>query len=168
MNVQNSSPDDLDEIFRLYAVATAYQKSKNQVLWPMFNKNDVLEEIKEKRQWKLVDEGIIIGIWATTFNDAQIWEERNIDPSVYIHRIAVNPTYRGGNIVQKIITWAKPYALTNRKQFIRLDTVGDNKGLIKYYEKCGFTFLGLHTLKNTEGLYGHYKDGPVSLFEIEV
>ena len=49
-----------------------------------------------------------------------------------------------------------------------MDTVGENKGLIKYYQKCGFNFLGLKYLDNTVGLPEHYKEAPVSLFEIEL
>ncbi|MFP3835995.1 GNAT family N-acetyltransferase, partial [Chryseobacterium sp. SIMBA_028] len=85
--------------------------------------------------------------------------------AVYIHRIATNPDFRGQNLVQKIVEWGKQYALTNGKKFIRLDTVGDNPGLISYYTKCGFDFLGLSKLKDTAGLPAHYNNATVSLFE---
>jgi len=70
--------------------------------------------------------------------------------------------------VSKIVEWAKNYAIENQKQFIRMDTVGDNSGLINYYTRCGFEFLGLLKLRNTEGLPAHYHNATVSLFEIEV
>ena len=63
---------------------------------------------------------------------------------------------------------AKIYAIENQKQFIRMDTVGDNSGLINYYTKCGFEFLGLLKLKNTEGLPAHYDNATVSLFQIDL
>ena len=75
---------------------------------------------------------------------------------------------RDRNLVGKIVEWAKNYAKENQKQFIRMDTVGDNSGLINYYTKCGFEFLGLQKLKNTEGLPAHYNNATVSLFEIEI
>jgi hypothetical protein len=60
----------------------------------------------------------------------------------------------------------KTYAYENQKQFVRMDTVGDNPRLINYYTKCGFDFLGLLKLKNTTGLPAHYDNATVSLFQM--
>lgn len=164
--IQNSNINDIDEIFRLYKIATDFQKTKFAVPWPEFDRKLIEAEISENRQWKIVADGKITCVWVTTFNDPQIWEERNEDPSVYIHRIATNPDFRGQNLVGLIVEWVKTYAKENQKQFIRMDIVGDNPGLINYYTKCGFDFLGLLKLKNTEGLPAHYDNATVCLFQM--
>ena len=167
VQIQNSNISDIDEIFRLYKIATDFQKTKkHSVNWPEFEKSLVETEIIEKRQWKIVINNKIACVWATTFNDPEIWEERNIDPSVYIHRIATNPDFRGQNLVEQIVTWVKVFAKENNKRFVRMDTVGNNQGLINHYTKCGFDFLGLLKLKNTVGLPAHYHNATVSLFQI--
>ena len=166
--IKNSSMNDIDEIFRLYKIATDFQKTKFTVSWPEFERKLIETEITENRQWKIVASDKIICVWATTFNDPQIWEERNNDPSVYIHRIATNPDFRGQNLVREIVKWATIYARENQKQFVRMDTVGNNPGLINYYTKCGFDFLGLLKLKNTKGLPAHYDNATVSLFQISI
>jgi RimJ/RimL family protein N-acetyltransferase len=166
LQINNSSIHDIDEIFRLYKIATDFQKTRFSVHWPEFDRKLVETEILENRQWKIVIDSKIACIWATTFNDPQIWEERNEDPSVYIHRIATNPDFRGQNLVGQIVEWVKIYAKENQKEFVRMDTVGDNIGLVRYYEKCGFDFLGLLKLKNTEGLPAHYDNATVSLFQL--
>lgn len=168
MTIENSTKNDIDEIFRLYKIATDFQKTKFTVHWPEFDKGLIKIEIAEDRQWKVIIDDKIACVWATTFTDPQIWEERNNDPAIYIHRIATNPDFRGQNFVKYIVDWAKQYALANEKKFIRLDTVGDNPGLIAYYTKCSFDFLGLSKLKDTEGLPAHYDNATVSLFQIEV
>jgi hypothetical protein len=168
MNVENSTNKDIDEIFRLYKAATDFQKKKFIVHWPEFDRGLIETEIAEGRQWKVVINDSIACIWATTFSDPQIWEERNNDAAIYIHRIATNPDFRGNNFVELIVGWVKQYASVNEKKFVRLDTVGDNSGLIAYYTKCGFDFLGLLKLKNTEGLPAHYDNATVSLFQIEL
>lgn len=168
MMINNSTKADIDEIFRLYKIATDFQKTRFTVHWPEFELALVENEINEKRQWKLEIDGRIACVWATTFDDPQIWEERNADPSVYIHRIATNPDFRGQNIVAEIVNWAKDYAAENDKKFIRMDTVGDNTKLIAYYGKCGFEYLGPLKLRNTEGLPAHYDNATVSLFEIKL
>ncbi len=166
--IQNSNLNDIEEIFRLYKIATDFQKTRFTSYWPEFDRKLIETEIIENRQWKIIVEGRIACVWATTFNDPQIWEERNEDPSVYIHRIATNPDFRGQNLVVQIVEWVKIYAKENQKQFVRMDTVGENAGLISYYTKCGFDFLGLLKLKNTEELPAHYNNATISLFQIKI
>jgi ribosomal protein S18 acetylase RimI-like enzyme len=125
-------------------------------------------EISEGRQWKMVENGKIACVWATTFDDPQIWEERNADPAIYIHRIATDPDFRGQNLVAGIVRWAKEYARQQGKQYIRLDTVGNKLKLIEHYQKCGFNFLGFLKLKDTKGLPAHYDNAEAALFEIKL
>lgn len=168
MIIQNSSINDTNEILRLYTFARDFQKVKGAVLWPEFEKKLIETEILENRQWKIVIDNQVACVWATTFTDPQIWEELNIDPSIYIHRIATNPIFRNQKLVSEIVKWARNFAAQNNKTFIRMDTVGENKGLIDYYQKCGFDFLGLVKLKNTDTLPGHYNKATVSLFQINI
>ena len=135
MIIANSTLADVPKIFELYRIATSYMKSKNQVYWPEFPKELVLNEIEENRQWKLLIEEQIACIWATTLNDELIWGDKNNPPSLYIHRIATNPEFRGQNLVKKLIDWANEFGKNRNLKFIRMDTVGLNKGLISHYEK---------------------------------
>jgi ribosomal protein S18 acetylase RimI-like enzyme len=125
-------------------------------------------EIAENRQFKLLINNEIACIWAIAFSDKQIWEERNKDTAVYIHRIATDPKFRGNNFVADIVTWAKEYVKQKKIQFIRLDTLGNNIKLIAHYKNAGFDFLGLFNLKNTDRLPDHYQLAPVCLFEINL
>jgi RimJ/RimL family protein N-acetyltransferase len=167
-SIVNSTLNDIEAIFRLYDIAVELQKKVGTVHWPEFERAFIETEIKEHRQWKLIIDGEIACVWATTFTDPQIWEERNADPSVYIHRIATIPAFRGKDLVAQIVGWAKGYAKENGRKYIRLDTVGNNEKLIHHYRKCGFNYLGMVTLKTTEGLPHHYTLGGVCLFEITV
>jgi Acetyltransferases len=169
MEIKNCTLKDIDVIFRLYKHATDHQKKiKNVVVWPEFSREMVQQEIKEQGQWQLTIDGVIACVWATTFTDAQIWEAKDKDPSVYIHRIATNPKFRGYGFVKLIVKWAKNHAKQHGKSYVRLDTLGNNTKLIAYYKAAGFNFLGLHNLKNTSNLPAHYGTAPVSLFEIKV
>ena len=167
--ILNSTATDITEIFRLYGLATEYQKTVfPDNTWPIFERSLVETEIAEGRQWKLIIDDQIACVWATTFSDPQIWEARNADPTVYIHRIAVNPIFRGQNLVKQIVDWAKKYAKEHQKDFVRLDTCGHNTKLIAHYQKCGFEFLGIHKLQNADSLPTHYIDADVCFFEIKL
>ena len=169
MTIKNVSIVDIDEVFRLYKIASEYQREKKKVIvWPNFDRNMVETEITEKRQFKMLIENEVVCIWAITFNDEQIWEEKNKDSAIYIHRIATSPNFRGKKMVAKIVDWAKQFADEKEIQFIRLDTLGNNTRLIEHYKEAGFDFLGMHTLKNTSNLPEHYQEAPVCLFEIDL
>jgi len=168
MIIRNSKLTDAPKIFDLYRMATDYMKSKNQVYWPEFSKELIITEIKENRQWKLLINKQIACIWATTLNDELIWGNENKEPSLYIHRITTNPTFRGQNLVKKLIHWANEFGKNNNLKYIRMDTVGLNKGLINHYEKLGLEFLGTKKIENTNGLPDHYKEGEVCYFQMKI
>ncbi|MFT4804034.1 MAG: RimJ/RimL family protein N-acetyltransferase [Psychroserpens sp.] len=168
MIILNSKIEDINKIFKLYKIATNFQKTKSAVPWPNFDRELIRKEIHENRQWKIIIDGEIACIWAITESDIQIWQERNKEPAIYIHRISTNPNFRGRNLVSEIAKWSKNYAIQKNKKFVRMDTVGENVGLINYYKKCGFDFLGLSILKDTSELPTHYNNATVSLFQMSV
>lgn len=169
MTITNSNPKDIEEIFRLYKLATEYQKvtfPENQ--WPEFERQLIEKEILENRQFKILIEDRIACVWAITFSDPEIWEQKNNDPAIYIHRIATNPEFRGNNFVAIIVDWARKYAKSHNKEYIRLDTCGHNTNLINHYKKAGFDFLGIQKLENSQGLPAHYENADVCYFEIKL
>ena len=169
MKIINSTDKDTQAIFNLYNEAVAFQKTKFNRHWQGFDTVMVEKEIQENRQWKIIDnENNILCIFATTYNDPFIWEDKDINPSIYLHRIVTNPLFRGKNYVFDIIEWAKSFGRQNNKKFIRMDTWADNEKLKEYYVKCGFNYLGITATLKSESLPKHYTGIRLSLFEIEI
>ena len=168
MIIENCVEADTNVIFRLYEKARDFQKIKGAVVWPGFDPILIKTEIADCRQWKILIDHQVACVWATTFSDPEIWEVLNKDPSVYIHRIATNPVFRGHKLVEEIVSWSKKYAAVNGKKFIRMDTIAGNASLNNYYQKCGLKFLGVVKLKETGSLPAHYHDATVSLFQIKL
>lgn len=160
---------DSDEILVLYEAARNLQTQRNMVIWPFFEKSFIEREIREARQWKIVIDGTIACNWAITFKDKEIWGERDQRDAIYIHRICTNPQLRGNRYIDIIVEWAKKYAVQMGKQFIRLDTLGNNTRLIEHYTSSGFEFLGMFELTDTANLPAHYQNEPnCCLFEIDL
>ena len=166
--VEPSKTHDIDAIFKLYDQAAEFQKTVFHKHWAGFERSLVEKEIAESRQWKILSNGEIACIFAITFNDPLIWREKDSDPSIYIHRIVTNPSFRGGRYVKDIVKWALDYAPGIGKEFIRMDTWGDNEKLKEYYLSCGFEYLGITQMDNTDGLPKHYEGLSLALFEIKV
>lgn len=167
MNIINSTEQDIPEIFRLYKFATALQTEKfpeNQ--WPEFDKSLIEKEVAENRQFKLLMDGEVACVWAIAYSDPEIWSDDDGLSSLYIHRIATNPNFRGNNLVKVIVDWAKTYAAD--KKYIRMDTCGENAKLIQHYQNCGFEFLGIKQLDGALNLPAHYHNADVCYFEIKL
>lgn len=166
MEIRNSTLADIDKLFELYDLATAYQKKHTNRYWLGFERSLVEEEIRQGMQWKIEVEGQIACVFLTGFNDPEIWQEKDADPAVYLHRIAINPAFRGMGFVKHIVEWTKAYAAANNKKFIRMDTGSGNEKLNHYYVSCGFNYLGVTAIDPEANLPLHYKMGDYSLFEM--
>lgn len=103
MKIVRCTIADVQEILSLYESARSLQTQKEMVVWPLFEKAFIEKEINEQRQWKLVTDNIIACNWASTFEDREIWEEKEKGDAIYIHRIATNPIFRGNRYIDKIV-----------------------------------------------------------------
>ncbi|KAA5537106.1 GNAT family N-acetyltransferase [Taibaiella lutea] len=168
MEILLSQMTDIDTIFELYDDAIAFQKQVSTKQWRGFERALVETEIQKGLQYKIIINGAVACIFAIAYNDEIFWGAKDLQPSIYLHRIVTNPTFRGHSFVKVIIEWAKEYCKENNRQFIRMDTWGDNQRLIDYYITCGFEHTETILLSNTEGLPAHYTAMELALFEIEV
>jgi hypothetical protein len=167
MEIKNCSMTDVNEILFLYDAARSLQTQKKMVVWPDFDKSFIEKEVQEERQWKLISNGAISCNWTITFEDKEIWGDRDKGDSIYVHRICTQPSLRGNRFIDAIVSWSKKYAGQFGKKFVRLDTLGNNTKLIEHYTSAGFEFLGMFKLTDTAGLPKHYQDEPnCCLFEI--
>jgi GNAT superfamily N-acetyltransferase len=169
MEIKNCILKDVNAILELYEAAMQLQTQKKMVVWPKFEKSFIEKEIAEGRQWKLMINGAIACNWAITFNDKEIWASRDANNAIYIHRIVTHPAFRGNRYIDDIVKWAKTYAISKARQYVRLDTLGNNTKLIGHYTSAGFQFLGITRLTDTSNLPEHYHREPnCCRFEMEV
>ncbi len=169
MNIHNCELSDIPAILELYEAARNTQIQHNVVVWPYFEASFVQQEIEEGRQWKLIVDEQIVFNWAIAYTDKEIWGDRDQNDAIYIHRICNHPSFRGNGYIHTLVTWAKVHAKEHGKKYIRLDTLGNNKSLIKHYTSAGFEFLGIFELTNTASLPQHYQEEPnCCLFEMKL
>jgi ribosomal protein S18 acetylase RimI-like enzyme len=168
MKIINSTIEDIDVLFQIYEEAITLQKAIGNNSWKGFERTAVEQEILVQQQWKIIIDGSIAGVFQITTSDPIIWEERNLDPSLYIHRIAISTKFRGRSLVKHILNWATSYAAENNKEYLRIDTGSGNERLINYYLSLGFKYQGDKTFPDTPDLPKHYRNASMSLFEIRL
>ena len=169
MLIINSTAADLDTLEELFDQAIQYQRSQfSGHVWQRMNRPLIAKEIEEKLHWKILEGDQIACFFSALYTDKQVWDERDADPSIYLHRIVTNPAFRGRGYVNHIISWAKEHARTIGKKYLRLDTGRDNRRLNEYYQKCGFVFCGIKqfTDENDPSFPRHYLGSGLSLYEL--
>lgn len=166
--IEKSLSNNLDIILGLYRDAVKYQKEKGYNLWPEFEKSLIEKEIHEQHHYKIIQEDKIACVFSLLYNDPIIWKEKDKDPAIYLHRIATNPNFKGTGMMQLITNWAREHAIQHNKQYIRMDTWGDNENLKAYYINHGFKHMGQVSLPENHELPSHYWGSTLSLFEIKI
>lgn len=159
---------DLSVILEFYDHAIALQKKVSPQHWQGFELTRVQAEINDNRHYKILVGEEIACIFLISLNDPEIWLERDLSPSIYLHRIVTHPNFRGHGLVAHITNWAMNYAKEHQRSFVRMDTWADNKKLINYYQSFGFKDAGTITIGADSGLPKHYEGVVLQLFEIAV
>lgn len=94
----------------------------------------------EEAEWA----GMAILQWDPSAWDHRLWgnEDGRIESAVYIHRLMINRRYSGTGLGPAILKWAETGAHYPGKDSLRLDCVGHNAVLNRFYPSCGFRYCG--------------------------
>ncbi len=166
--VRNTTAADLEFVYWLFDEAIAYQQRKGFSGWTSYDKAHLHQEVTDQRQFKIVYNGVIVCIYSICLSDRLIWRTRENGDAVYLHRIVVNPHFKGRRLFGKILEWAIDYGVAHNLKYIRMDTWADNPGIIAYYGQFGFTLLETYTTPDTPELPIQHRDLHVALLEYAI
>jgi ribosomal protein S18 acetylase RimI-like enzyme len=88
--------------------------------------------------------------------------------AVYLHRIVVNPAFKGQKLFGRILDWTFDHARQKGLSAIRMDTWDNNPALIDYYKSFGFSFIGHYVTPDNPELPAHNRNLPIVLLEIKL
>ncbi len=164
--IEKTRHADLPFIHYLFEKAIEYQKKKGYNVWKGYDEDNLRKEVIDGLHFKVSTEAGIAAAFSMAFNDPFIWRERDADDAIYLHRIVVNPDFKGQRQFQKILTWAKQEARTNGRSYVRMDTWADNENIINYYLGFGFRVVEKYTTPDTVELSFPYRNLKLALLEI--
>ena len=164
----NTEKSDLDFIYHLFDEAIVYQKKNNFPVWPDYDKEVLKNDIENKLQYKIIMDGNIACIFTICFADKIVWREKDKGNVIYLHRIVVNPNYKGQQQFGKIMEWALKYTKEKELRFIRMDTWADNPTLIDYYLSFGFNIVGYFTTPDSDEVPIQQRGNDVVLLEFKL
>ncbi len=167
-NVLNTSTEDLDFIYALFDEAILYIKKNNYVGWITYDKDFIQKDIENNLQFKVVRDDDILCVFSICFTDRLIWRKKEKGDAIYLHRIVVNPIFKGQKQFEKILGWVREFAAKIGLRYIRMDTWAENPNIIGYYKSFGFTHIEDYTTPNTKRLPQQHRNLKVALLELAV
>ena len=168
IEIVNTVPRDLQEIYGFFEHSIHYQEKNGYPVWRNYDKNALVQEIEDKNQHKGVIDSKIAIVFSVGYNDEVIWREMDQGNSIYLHRIVVNPEFKGRKLFGLILEWAKEHSKHKGLDSIRMDTWAANPTIIDYYKKFGFAVVENYTTPDSEELPVHNRKLALTLLEYKL
>ncbi|API92935.1 hypothetical protein BKP57_14625 [Virgibacillus sp. 6R] len=147
--IRRATIKDKTDIINILQAAARWLQNKGIKQWGFLlagNEDPAMEvEILAGNTYIAEIEGQIAGTFIASCEqnewDVLMWGEKD-DAAWYIHRLAVHQNYRGKQIGRQLLEWIETQ-LVGANSVLRLDCVADNPDLISFYDRAGYTFVGM-------------------------
>lgn len=168
IKILNTNITDLEQISQLFAQAMALQGKRGYQVWQNIDQAALLEDIENGLQYKIMIGNALACIFTVQYSDPLIWNVRDQDNAIYLHRIVVDPSFKGQRLFEKVLNWAKRQAFFLKRRYVRMDTWASNDQLITYYQGFGFQLIDYFTTPDAATLPLQNRNLNVALLEMEV
>ena len=166
--VRNTEMEDLPLIFELFDRSVLYQEKHGYPAWKNYDKDAIINDIRNKNQYKVLVGSKTAIVFSVRYNDELIWRELEDGKAVYLHRIVVNPEFKGQKLFGAIVDWAIGHCREKGATNLRMDTWAANPNIISYYKGFGFKVVGNITTPDTEELPVHNRRLALTLLEYRI
>lgn len=163
--VINTEMTDLELIYDLFDHSILFQESNGFPVWKNYDRGAIINDIRQRNQYKVMIEEEVGIVFSLTYADKVIWRERDSGKSVYLHRIVVNPRFRGRKLFGEILQWTTGHAKNRGLTSIRMDTWAANAAIVNYYMTFGFQLVENYTTPDSEDLPLHNRQLALTLLE---
>ena len=168
VEIVNTALSELEEIYRLFEHSIVYQESKGYPVWKNYDKNAIIKDIENKNQYRVVIELKTAIVFSVRYSDKIIWRDLDTGNSIYLHRIVVNPEFKGQKLFGVIVDWAIKHSKREGLRNIRMDTWAANPTIINYYKIFGFKVVENYTTPDSEELPLHNRNLELTLLECKL
>ncbi len=139
--------DEINRVCEILSGVISHMKSIGFTQWDdSYPTREILKrDIEYSCLFGAYSDGKLIGFSALNQHQSEeyediIWEYG--EPCLVVHRLQIDPAYRGHGIAYDIMLFAERLAKEQGYKAIRLDTRCDNTPAIKLYEKLGYQKRG--------------------------
>ncbi|RTE04348.1 GNAT family N-acetyltransferase [Paenibacillus whitsoniae] len=145
LDIRRAGTEDVEAIRGLLVGAAQWIRQEVGLLqWreERFTGEYVAEWMQKSEMFVASMNGRTVGCFAVQWGYEEIWGELNSEEAGYFHKFAVSRECQSMGIGTRLINWAEGYVGDRGKTRLRLDCMGDNPALNRYYVRQGFAFCG--------------------------
>jgi ribosomal protein S18 acetylase RimI-like enzyme len=168
IKITNTTKEDFPKVLWLFEQAMKLQGKNGYKVWENIDKAGLEKDIEHNLQYKITKNNEVLCIFSIQYNDPFIWRDRDKNDAIYLHRIVVDPNFKGQKQFEKVLNWAIQLARQDNLKFIRMDTWADNERIIQYYQTFGFQFIGNYKTPNAPELPIQNRNLNVALLEMNL
>ncbi len=166
--IDRTTHADLATIIDFFNASVGYQEKNGFPSWRNFDLSAITDDIGEGCQYKINLNNTIAIVFSIIYEDPVIWRQYEKNDAVYLHRIVVNPAFKGQKMLGHIIKWSAEHARLQGRQLIRMDTWAGNSRLIDYYLGFGFRHIENYTTPDSEAIPAHNRNLHLALLEMNI
>jgi ribosomal protein S18 acetylase RimI-like enzyme len=113
-----------------------------------------LEDIERKHLWVAEIDGIVAAVVALTTDPEPDYIHADWDitqPALVVHRLAVDPIFRGAGLARALLLQAETVAIAQNLFIVRADTNTQNQATQRLFPSLGYRFAGEISLQSRPG-----------------
>jgi ribosomal protein S18 acetylase RimI-like enzyme len=157
MRIRLATQEDLPALMALMRRVVPMMVAVGNLQWDENYPNEAVfqRDISLGQLWLADEEGVPAGLAAVTQDQepdyAQVGWDIN-EPAIVVHRIAVDPAFRGAGIAGALMLKAEEVAQERGISVLRVDTNTQNQATQRLFPKLGYELAGEISLEFRPGL----------------
>lgn len=157
MQLRQATLADVPSVLALIRRVVPSMLASGNLQWDdLYPNAQVFEhDVALNQLWLAEVDGELAGVVAITSEKEPEYAHVGWDfaePAIVIHRLAVDPSFRGHGIAAALMSQAETVARTSGLGVLRTDTSADNQATQRLFPKLGYTFSGEISLQFRPGM----------------
>lgn len=154
--IRKGKLEDINEIMNIFREAIVDMEAEGIYQWDNIYPNEevIANDIKEGTLYVYEEENLVKGLIVLSEHEDEEYKalewQFNSGKHLVIHRLCVNPKYKGKGIAKQLIEFAEKLGRENQYEAIRLDAFTPNKRACRMYENAGYIKVGTVTFRKGE------------------
>ncbi|KDR96617.1 L-amino acid N-acyltransferase YncA [Peptoclostridium litorale DSM 5388] len=154
--MRKSTPKDLDGIMEIIKAIVKEMNSYGNYQWNESypSPDDFTDDMEKGNLYVEELDGKIASFICLNCVEAPEYKELewSIDQkALVVHRMGVNPNFRGRGLAKKLMEFADELAVAKDLNYIRVDTSSQNAKMNSLITKCGFKYIGTVQFAGVDG-----------------
>jgi ribosomal protein S18 acetylase RimI-like enzyme len=157
MHIRLATLEDIPALTVLIQRVVPLMRAAGNLQWDHSYPNPTvfMRDVQRGQLWVAEINGAVAGVVALTSDPEPDYVQADWDhaePALVVHRLAVDPEFRGAGVARALMLQAEKVAAAQALPVVRVDTNVENQATQRLFPGLGYSFAGEITLRRRPGL----------------